>query len=206
MNFRLALFLSLFVTLSLNGYAQRITKAEKAMILGSDRNTKMHVTQVTNEGDLFILRANSAPIKNPRAKIWDVLIDRMMVTVQHPDHKGVGIAAPQVGINRQMFLMQRFDKQGQPFEAVFNPVILAFSDSLHSRNEGCLSIPGIRDTVIRPWAITVKYENPKGELVQETIEDFTARIFQHEYDHLIGVLFTDKSNQQKQNNLFRTIK
>lgn len=162
----------------------------------------MHVTQVTSDADLRILRAGSLPVKNPRAKIWDALTDRMLVTVQHPDHKGVGIAAPQVGINRQLFLMQRFDKPDRPFETVINPVILAVSDSLHSRSEGCLSIPGIRDTVVRPWAITVRYENLKGEVIQETIQDFTARIFQHEYDHLIGVLFTDKSNQQKQNNLF----
>lgn len=202
MYYRHILLFATFLLFSVSNYAQRVTKSEKAMILGNERETKMHVTQVTSDADLRILRAGSLPVKNPRAKIWDALTDRMLVTVQHPDHKGVGIAAPQVGINRQLFLMQRFDKPDRPFETVINPVILAVSDSLHSRSEGCLSIPGIRDTVVRPWAITVRYENLKGEVIQETIQDFTARIFQHEYDHLIGVLFTDKSNQQKQNNLF----
>ncbi len=188
------IIISLFVLfcLSLPTHAQRITKDERQLINSGKAEDKMRVTLTTSSDDYDILRRQSLIIRKTQKKIWTTLSKRMLVTVQHPDHKGVGIAAPQVGINRRLFLIQRFDMEGKPFETIINPEIIAFSDSLHARIEGCLSIPIIRDTVTRPWMIEVKYQDLKGKVIQEKLDGFTARIFQHEFDHLNGVLFTDR--------------
>jgi peptide deformylase len=184
--------LFIFFCLSITTHAQRITKYERQLINSSKAEDKMRVTHTTNSDDYDILRRQSLAIRKTQKKIWTTLSKRMLVTVQHPDHKGVGIAAPQVGINRRLILVQRFDKEGNPFETLINPEIMAFSDSLHARIEGCLSIPILRDTVTRPWMIEIKYQDIQGTVIQEKLEGFTARIFQHEIDHLNGVLFTDR--------------
>lgn len=188
------IFVSLFIffCLSITTQAQRITKHERQLIKSGKAEDKMRVTLTTNSDDYDILRRQSLTIRKTQKKIWKTLSKRMLVTVQHPDHKGVGIAAPQVGINRRLILVQRFDKDGNPFETLINPEIIAFSDSLHARIEGCLSIPILRDTVTRPWMIEIKYQDIQGTVKQEKLEGFTARIFQHEIDHLDGVLFTDR--------------
>jgi peptide deformylase len=172
--------------------AQPITRYERRLIAQGKPNEKMRVTLITNPNDLKILRTVSARVEKPNHRVWQHLIGRMLATVQHPDHKGVGIAAPQVGINRKIILVQRFDKEGQAFEAYFNPEILRFSDSLHLRIEGCLSIPVTREAVQRPWGIWLRYQERSGAWREEYVEGFTARIFQHEIDHLNGLLFTDK--------------
>jgi peptide deformylase len=184
--------LFIFFCLSITTHAQRITKYERQLINSGKAEDKMRVTLTTNSDDYDILRRQSLAIRKTQKKIWTTLSKRMLVTVQHPDHKGVGIAAPQVGINRRLILVQRFDKEGNPFETLINPEIIAFSDSLHARIEGCLSIPILRDTVTRPWMIEIKYQDIQGTVIQEKLEGFTARIFQHEIDHLNGVLFTDR--------------
>ncbi|MCE1201358.1 MAG: peptide deformylase [Bacteroidia bacterium] len=172
--------------------AQPPARSERKLIAGGKPDEKMRVTLVTNPDDLLVLRAVSAKVDKPEHRMWELLSRRMIATVQHPDHKGVGIAAPQVGINRQLIVVQRFDKDEKPFEVYFNPQITAYSDSLHLRAEGCLSIPGMRDMVERPWGIQLKYQDQTGVWREEYVEGFTARIFQHEIDHLNGVLFTDK--------------
>lgn len=172
--------------------AQPPARSERKLIAGGKPDEKMRVTLVTNPDDLLVLRAISAKVDKPEHRMWELLSRRMIATVQHPNHKGVGIAAPQVGINRQLIVVQRFDKDEKPFEVYFNPQITAYSDSLHLRAEGCLSIPGIRDMVERPWGIQLKYQDQTGVWREEYVEGFTARIFQHEIDHLNGVLFTDK--------------
>lgn len=188
---RLAFLLVLMMSAALVS-AQPLARSERKLIAGGKPDEKMRVTLVTNPDDLLVLRAVSAKVEKPEHRIWELLSRRMIATVQHPDHKGVGIAAPQVGINRQLIVVQRFDKDEKPFEVYFNPQITAFSDSLHLRAEGCLSIPGMRDMVERPWRIQLKYQDLTGVWREEYVEGFTARIFQHEIDHLNGVLFTDK--------------
>ncbi len=187
-----AFFLLIFVVFSFSySFSQRITKQEKALIKSESSSTHLYVTQSTIPNDLKVLRVYSFQISNPKRNIWEKLSKRMIATLQHPDHKGVGIAAPQVGINRRIVIVQRFDKEEKPFETIINPEILNSSDSLWKRIEGCLSIPEIRDTVERSWEITVKYSTIDGKIKQEVVSGFTARIFQHEIDHLNGVLFTD---------------
>jgi peptide deformylase len=105
----------------------------------------------------------------------------------------VGIAAPQVGVNRRVVLVKRLDREpDKPIEAYLNPEIAEFSEEKVVDWEGCLSIPAGFGKVRRAESITVTYETPGGERKTEKISGFTARIFQHEIDHLDGVLFIDR--------------
>src|SRR5690606_21370425 len=106
---------------------------------------------------------------------------RMLLSVQ--DEGGVGIAAPQVGINRRMILVQRFDKPGTPFEVMVNPEILWASELMQKGPEGDLSFEE-RGLVMRHYVVQIQYYNLNGELKTEILEGFTSVIFQHERDHL----------------------
>ncbi|WGS64632.1 peptide deformylase [Marinitoga aeolica] len=101
---------------------------------------------------------------------------------------GVGLAAPQVGISKRFFIMD----DGKQLRKVINPEIIEFLGEESTFEEGCLSIPGIFLNVKRPEGVKVKYTNENGEIIEEELHEYTARIFQHEYDHLEGILFIDK--------------
>ena len=113
-------------------------------------------------------------------------------TVRDSLNEGVGIAAPQVGISRQLVAVQRLDKTGEPFEFYVNPEIIYFSQDTVLGQDGCLSIPGRMGAVYRSKEIVVRYRDELSfEWRQDTVREFTARIFQHEIDHLNGILYTD---------------
>ncbi|HJJ47185.1 MAG TPA: peptide deformylase [Methanocorpusculum sp.] len=103
-------------------------------------------------------------------------------------YKGVGLAAPQVGISERFFVMG----EGENVRKVINPEIIQVGSAMVEMEEGCLSIPGIHKKVRRPRRITVQYQNELGDAVEEELKDFPARVFQHEYDHLNGILFVDR--------------
>lgn len=117
---------------------------------------------------------------------------------------GVGIAAPQVGILRNVFLFTRIDKPEKPVEVAINPRIINYSsEKVCFERDGCLSIPDQSGNSLRYKWVEVEYLNEKGESIRETLKgyersgDFTGIIFQHEFDHLNGILYTDKlCNQQ----------
>ncbi len=157
----------------------------------------LRVLQTTVKEDSLKLRrmAQQLDVKEPKLQEF---IDLLLHTVQDPDNEGVGIAAPQVGVNKQLFLIQRFDKEGDPFEAILNPVILWTSNLIQAGREGCLSIPDTMGIVNRHYSIRVQYQTPAGTWNTEIIEGFTAVIFQHEYDHLTGKLFLDRLAEQEQ--------
>lgn len=104
------------------------------------------------------------------------------------DSRGVGLAAPQIGEPYRFFVMDAGDK----VRKVINPEILSTGNSLAEMEEGCLSVPGIHKKVKRPKRIHVRYQNEMGETVEEDLKDYPARVFQHEFDHLNGVLFVDR--------------
>ena len=106
-------------------------------------------------------------------------------------NEGIGLAAPQVGISERYFVidLNLIDDRLEA-KAYINPEILETEGS-EKIEEGCLSIPGIRADVIRPERIKVKYQTVTGDLVEEVLDDYPARVFQHENDHLNGVLFVD---------------
>lgn len=116
----------------------------------------------------------------------DILLDDMYETMKKND--GVGIAAPQVGILRQIVVIEA---NGQKLELI-NPKIVASSGSQESF-EGCLSVKEYNGIVIRPYKVTVEAFDRMGNPFTITEEDFMATVFSHEIDHLNGVLFIDKA-------------
>lgn len=186
-----ALFITLAVITFTSCQPHRLSKSEKKLINAGPADSAMYVFNVFDYEDSLLLREISRPVSSPQNKHIQLLEQRMLATVLHPDSRGVGIAAPQVGISRQMILVQRFDKEGEPFEAYYNPLILSVSEETVIRHEGCLSIPGWRGPVERPDVIQISYLNHQREEVTETVQGFTARIFLHEIDHLNGILYTD---------------
>ena len=117
--------------------------------------------------------------------------------------KGVGLAAPQIGILKKAFIIDTSscfedDQQIPLCEQFFaNPEVLWYSPQKTYYNEGCLSIPGIYEDVLRPEKIVVRYFDQHLNPKEDEFDGLTARIFQHEYDHLQGVLFVDRLNTLK---------
>lgn len=180
--------------------ALKFNDAERELILSDEATAPMHVYQTTNDFELAVLKAVSQDI-DPTDPLVEVLAQRMLATVQNPASAGVGIAAPQVGIHKNMIWVQRYDKADTPFELYLNPKILWRSNLLRSGAEGCLSIPEQRHDVQRNYAIRLQYWTVEGEVKEELIEGFTAVIFQHEVDHLYGILFPDRVDEQAQKEL-----
>lgn len=119
----------------------------------------------------------------------------MIETVTDSMQDGVGIAAPQIGVSRRLVAVMRYDKEGMPFEIYPNIRIECFSSEKQTGPEGCLSIPGKSGNVERSEWVVISYTDPSSlETVRDTVEGYTAVIFQHEADHLDGVLFTDRMN------------
>ena len=155
----------------------------------------MRILTVGNPADSLVLRQKAAPVTGRMLRTDDyaVLRRRMLATVQDPQNTGVGIAAPQVGILRRMIAVQRFDKPGEPFCFYVNPEIVWYSQTRLPGSEGCLSIPGVSGSVLRSERIVVRYLDEESlRMAADTVEGFTAVIFQHEVDHLDGVLFIDR--------------
>lgn len=173
----------------------RFSEAEKALISGGDTTQMLRVTQTTNPDDFKILTAVSDDIAFDDP-LLPLLARRMYLSVTDTSTNGVGIAAPQVGINRNLIWVKRFDKTGEPFEFYVNPKISWKSELLQMGAEGCLSIPDMRDNVIRSYAIQISYNTLEGGYFTEVIEGFTAVIFQHEIDHLYGILFPQRVDDQ----------
>ena len=192
----------------------------------------MRVLTIEDSADSSILRTKSIDL-SARALMSDDYsrLERLMVaTVTDPSQDGVGIAGPQVGLNRRVIAVQRFDKNGAPFEVYPNIRIVWSSFEKAQGPEGCLSVPGRRGKVLRSSEIVVEYadlealregyvdgeyinidgcigcpysEDPdsdgcigckKGDLPtkRDTVKGFTAVIFQHEVDHLDGILYIDR--------------
>lgn len=171
----------------------RFSDREKSLILAGDTSKMMRVTQVTNEADYAILTTVCSDISFDQP-LLSLLAKRMYLSVMYAG--GVGIAAPQVGINKNLIWVQRFDKVGEPFEFYINPKIVWRSDLLQLGGEGCLSIPELRDDVVRNYAIQLNYTTLDGGNHTEVIEGFTSVIFQHETDHLLGILFPQRVETQ----------
>ena len=186
------LLLKIFAMTLLASCTKGFTTDERKVIYGGDEEI-MRVLSIANEQDSLTLRSTSKPLKRDMVSQDEfvTLCRRMLTTVQNPENEGVGIAAPQVGILRRLVAVQRFDKEGEPFEFFINPEIVAKDDTLVAGGEGCLSVPEIYDDVERSQRITLRYYDSSFTPHEEVIEGFTAVIFQHEIDHLDGKLFID---------------
>ena len=133
-------------------------------------------------------------------KNLQTLIDDMVETMR--DAPGVGLAAPQIGLSERIIVVEYFEhpedeeKEDAPKKvwAVINPEIIKPSEETVNGVEGCLSIPGLVGEVNRHTALQVKGLNKHGKPLKIKAEGWLARIFQHEIDHLNGVLFTDRAS------------
>lgn len=170
------------------------TESETALI--GERLDTMRVLTVADPSDSLVLRSPSVFLTQDdiRSKEFARLASKMVATVTSPEHDGVGIAGPQVGILRRVVAVQRFDKEDKPFEVYPNVCILALNGETEEGPEGCLSVPGLRGSVPRYRDIEISYTSPRTALdTVERITGFTAVIFQHEIDHLVGTIYTDRA-------------
>lgn len=141
-----------------------------------------------------VLRKKAAPISADYPKLTE-LVDNMFKTMYHS--QGVGLAAPQIGLAIRLFIIDSTpfsedDPGADGFKRVFiNAEIIDQEGDKWKFNEGCLSIPGIREDVERKSRLVIKYQDINFESHTEEYEGIKARIIQHEYDHIEGILFTD---------------
>lgn len=113
-----------------------------------------------------------------------------MIELMH-EARGVGLAAPQVGLPWRMFVINPTNEPGDDL-VIINPVLSAPGPFTEPRDEGCLSLPGITAEVTRPTQITLSALGRDGQPLTLSSDDFPARVWQHEFDHLDGVLILDK--------------
>lgn len=140
-----------------------------------------------------VLRQPAAPVAAFDDDVRQLISD-MFDTMYAED--GVGLAAPQVGVSERVIVVDPRDDVVQPF-ALVNPEILEFSEDLDRGEEGCLSIPGLKEIVERPWSIRIRGLDREGAPVEFEAEGLLARILQHEVDHLDGILFPDRVSALK---------
>ena len=147
----------------------------------------MAIRNIVLEGDPM-LRKKSKPVREVTDHIREVMGD-MLETMR--EHDGVGLAAPQVGVMRRMFVAEPM-----PDEVYYmiNPEMLE-QDGEQEGEEGCLSVPGLEGVVVRPQHIKIKALDLDGNEQEYDFEDFHARVMCHEYDHLEGILYTDKAEE-----------
>ncbi|MDQ0780872.1 peptide deformylase [Chryseobacterium sp. W4I1] len=175
--------------------AQKLTSNEISIINEGNVSTALPIYQTTDSHQHTTLLSLSTEI-DPVDPNTVTLVKRMKESLLSTDG-GVGIAAPQVGINRKVIWVQRFDKEGNPLEYFINPVIVWKSELQNLGPEGDLSIPEFRDQFYRSKVIQLEYVDLKGQKYSEIVEGFTAVIFQHEIDHLFGILISDKKEKEK---------
>ncbi|MEO1613604.1 MAG: peptide deformylase [Pseudomonadota bacterium] len=134
------------------------------------------------------LKKVCAPVEDPKTMAG--LIDDMFATMY--DAPGIGLAAPQVGKNARILVMDCSDKDAEPEPlAMINPEIIATSEETNDHEEGCLSIPDQFGWVTRPKEVTVRWLSPEAEEMEKRFDGLWATCVQHEIDHLNGRLFID---------------
>ena len=142
------------------------------------------------------LREKSVPVKEVTGEI-KALAAEMTKTMYKEE--GVGLAAPQVGKNIRMFVVD----DGSGAQVFINPQITAMSVELAEMEEGCLSVPGIYEKVSRPKSVRIQALDENGKRRVLEVAGYLARIIQHEYDHLDGILFIDRIDAEKKERIVR---
>jgi peptide deformylase len=132
-----------------------------------------------------VLKSKAAPVDNVDGKVIR-LVDGMFDTLTRTDN-GLALAAPQIGVQRQVVV---WDFGEEPL-AIINPEVVE-SDGEWAYDEGCLSIPGLYVEMLRPKTVLVRGVSLDGEIVEIDADELEARMFQHEIDHLNGVLMFDR--------------
>lgn len=146
-----------------------------------------------------VLRTSAAPVAAVTDEIRTLIAD-MFETMYAED--GVGLAAPQVGVGQRVIVVDPRDEDVTPF-ALVNPAIVAASAEVERGEEGCLSLPGLKEMVERPVRVTVQGLSDRGEPVTVEADGLLARILQHEVDHIDGILFIDRVSPLKRKMLLK---
>ncbi len=151
-----------------------------------------------------VLRRKTTQIQVIDASIREI-VSNMFETMYAAD--GIGLAAPQVDKSIRLFVIDLAPLDESEGKRVFiNPEISSFGDLQDEYEEGCLSIPTIREIVTRPTSIRIAYEDLDGNKYDAEVDGFLARVIQHEYDHLEGILFVDHLSSLKRSLLKKTLK
>jgi peptide deformylase len=142
------------------------------------------------------IRVIGDPVLRERAAEVDTFdrglrkLAKRMTRIMH-DAPGIGLAAPQVGVLQRMIV---YDVDDDP-QVLVNPVLGEFSEETEVSDEGCLSVPGVTMPVERPIRLRVRGQDAFGDPLDFVAEDLEARVIQHEYDHLDGVLIVDRTSK-----------
>ena len=139
------------------------------------------------------LRVQTKKVKKVNSNLLKTLNEMVKLTKSFKDPEGVGLASTQIGLEEAFFVA----KHSKKFVLVINPKILSNSKKTKKYFEGCLSIPGTWGEVKRYTNIKVSYQDETGKVITKALKGFLAWVFQHEVDHLNGILFTQKVLQQK---------
>ncbi len=154
----------------------------------------MAIRNVVTEGD-EILRKHCKEVKEITPRLKETMQD-MLETMR--ESMGVGIAGPQVGVMRRIFVAQPDIGEDAKVYYMINPVMLEMSDEKELGVEGCLSVPDMVGDVERSVRIKMEATDLDGERKVYEFEGFDARVMQHEYDHLDGILYTDKCSNLRE--------
>src|SRR3989344_5140050 len=147
-----------------------------------------HVLKIVQEGNP-VLRKKTGPVKEPKSPEIQRLISGMIITMKAA--KGIGLAAPQVGVSLSIFTTDIEEK----ISIFVNPEIKDISTEQIPFEEGCLSVQKIWGPVIRPKKLTIKAMDENGKPFKIRAKGLLARVIQHEMDHLNGTLFIDKAEK-----------
>ena len=169
------------------------SEAERLIIRQSD--SVMYVTVWPEDSTVLRTPCTDLTPVELKSRELKMLTAKMLATLRSPKQDGVGIAAPQVGVSKRIIWLQRLDKEGGPFECYLNIRIDSLFGDIGKGSEGCLSVPPMRGLVPRYTSAIVSYIHPETLLPQkDTVTGYTAVIFQHECDHLDGILYIDRAD------------
>lgn len=129
------------------------------------------------------------PVMDPKE-----LEEKMLATMYA--NKGIGLAANQVGIRARVFVMG-YSSEPENGMAFFNPIIIANTEKIEDKEEGCLSFPGMYVKIKRPSAIKARWQNSAGEWEEGEFDGYNCKCFLHEFDHLEGITFQDRISPLK---------
>lgn len=151
--------------------------------------------------DIYTLGEEVLREKTERITVFDnalaIFVDAMLETMTEAD--GIGLAAPQVGVPKRLFVVDT-RRPGERI-AFINPEIIETSQQQGVHEEGCLSIPGMYYDIVRPLEVTVQAQDLQGKAFITRASGLFARVIQHEYDHLNGVLFIDRMDEEAREKL-----
>ncbi len=184
-------------------------------MIGSDQNARcsviMSIDTTTASTDTLpiliaphqILKTRALPVKSPDTEVVRDLIPRLFATMYKAP--GIGLAAPQIGHGLRLFVIDLMPNDKKQPICLINPEIVAVSDELATREEGCLSLPNQYADITRPARVKVRYFDAAGAKREIEGDGLLSACLQHEIDHLDGVLFVDHLSALKRNMIMRRL-